>query len=113
MEVLLEEAGCWWMASVPEGARCPEVGQELVAEAHHKVPDVSSHLRPRDEDAPDDHEQGGVERVADVPQPGKEASYQETHQQQEAHQPAAISYREFGKKSYLQVALGLFLPFLF
>lgn len=53
---------------MPEGAGCPEVGQELVAEAHHKVPDVSSHLRPCDEDAPDDHEEGGVECVSDVPQ---------------------------------------------
>lgn len=29
---------------MPEGAGCPEVGKELVAEAYHKVPDVSSHL---------------------------------------------------------------------
>ena len=77
MEVLLEEAGCWRMVSVPEGAGCPEVGKKLVAEAHHKVPDVSSHLWPCNENAPDDHKKGGVERISDVPQPEeeKEASY--------------------------------------
>lgn len=105
---------------MPEGAGCPEVGQELVAEADHKVPDVSSHLRPRDEDAPDDHEEGGVERVSDVPQPGKEASYQETHKQHEAHQPPAFPTEKFGKNFLDNLGrnpiykwpLG-FLPFLF
>lgn len=59
------------MASVPEGAGCPEVGKELVAEAHHKVPDVSSHLWPCNENAPDDHKEGGVECISDIPQSEK------------------------------------------
>lgn len=99
------------MASVPEGAGCPEVGQELVAEAHHKVPDVSSHLRPRDEDAPDDHEEGGVECISDVPQPGKEAAYQETHKQ-EAHQLPAFPTGSSGINPTYKWPLG-FLLFLF
>lgn len=78
---------------MPEGAGCPEVGQELVAEAHHKVPDVSSHLRPGDEDAPDDDEEGGVERVPDVPQPGEEASYQQNTPTTRSSPAPCISYR--------------------
>lgn len=97
---------------MPEGAGCPEVGQELVAEAHHKVPDVSSHLRPGDEDAPDDDEEGGVECVPDVPQPGEEASYQQTHQQQEAHQPPAFPTGNSGVNPIYTWPLG-FLLFLF
>lgn len=97
---------------MPEGAGCPEVGQELVAEAHHKVPDVSSHLRPRDENAPDDHQEGGVECVSDVPQPGKEASYQETHKPREAHQPPAFPTGNSGINPIYEPTSG-FLPLLF
>lgn len=55
--------------SVGQGAGGAEVGQELEAEADHKVPDVSGHLRAGDEHSPDKHHKHGVEGVADVPQP--------------------------------------------
>lgn len=57
--------------SLSQGGRSSEVGQELEAEAHHKVPDVSGHLGPGDENPPDDHRQDGVEGVTNVPQPGR------------------------------------------
>lgn len=53
-----------------ERAGRPEVGQELVAEAHDEEPDVPRHLRSRDEQAPGDEEEGCVEEVVDVPEPG-------------------------------------------
>ena len=56
-------------ASLSHGGGSSEVGEELEAEAHHKVPDVSGHLRAGNEDAPDEHHQDCVEGVADVPQP--------------------------------------------
>lgn len=46
-----------------------EVRQELEAQTHDEVPDVPGHLRASDEDAPDEDEQHGVERVSDVSQP--------------------------------------------
>lgn len=58
-------------ASLSHGGGSSEVRQELEAEAHHEVPDVSGHLGSGDEDAPDEHHQDGVEGVADVPQPVK------------------------------------------
>lgn len=45
-----------------------EVRQELEAQTHDEVPDVPGHLRTSDEDAPDEDEQHGVERVSDVSQ---------------------------------------------
>lgn len=57
--------------SLSQGGRSSEVGQELEAQAHHKVPDVSGHLGPGDENPPEDHRQDGVEGVTDVPQPGR------------------------------------------
>lgn len=57
------------MGSLSHGGGSSEVGEELEAEAHHKVPDVSGHLRPGDEDSPEDHSQDCIEGVANVPQP--------------------------------------------
>jgi len=56
--------------SVSHGGGRPEVGEELEAEADHKVPDVPGHLGAGDEEAPKEHHQDGVEGIADVPQPG-------------------------------------------
>lgn len=56
-------------ASLSHGGGSSEVGEEFEAEAHHKVPDVSGHLGPGDEDSPDDDRQDCVEGVANVPQP--------------------------------------------
>lgn len=47
----------------------PEVGDELITEAHNEEPDVPSYLRPCDEEAPDDQEQGGVKEVVNVSEP--------------------------------------------
>lgn len=47
-----------------------EVREEFEAEVHHKIPDVSRHLGPGNEDAPDEHHQDCIEGIADVPQPG-------------------------------------------
>lgn len=44
-----------------------EVGEELVTQADHKVPDVPGHLRPGDEDAPDQDHEDRVEAIANVP----------------------------------------------
>lgn len=57
------------MGPLSHGGGSSEVGEELEAEAHHKVPDVSGHLGPGDEDSPEDHSQDCVEGVANVPQP--------------------------------------------
>lgn len=43
--------------SVFHGAGCLEIGQELKAEADHKVPDVPGHLRAGDEHPPDEDQQ--------------------------------------------------------
>ena len=61
----------WAALLFGERAGRSEVGEELEAEADHKVPDVACHLGAGDEDAPDEDQQGGVEGVADVPQPEK------------------------------------------
>lgn len=53
--------------SLSHGGGSSEVGEEFEAEAHHKVPDVSGHLRAGDEHPPDENDQQGVEGVADVP----------------------------------------------
>lgn len=47
----------------------PKVGDELITEAHNEEPDVPRHLRPCNEEAPDDQEQGGVKEVVDVSEP--------------------------------------------
>lgn len=52
-----------------ESAGRSKVRQELEAQAHDEVPDVPGHLRAGDEDAPNEDQQHGVERVSDVPQP--------------------------------------------
>lgn len=52
-----------------EHAGCPEVGEELMAEAHDEEPDVPSHLRPGEEEAPGEEEEGGVEEVVNVSEP--------------------------------------------
>ncbi|EGV91561.1 hypothetical protein I79_025712 [Cricetulus griseus] len=52
-----------------ECAGGPKVGDELIAEAHNEEPDVPSHLRPCNEEAPDDKKQGSVEEVVNVPEP--------------------------------------------
>lgn len=57
------------MAPLSHGGGSSEVGEELEAEAHHKVPDVSGHLGPGDEDSPDDDSQDCVEGITNVPQP--------------------------------------------
>lgn len=54
---------------MPKGTGSPEVTKELVAKADHKIPDVLCHLRPCNENAPDDHEECGVEHILNVPQP--------------------------------------------
>ena len=64
------------MWSVGQGAGRPEVGEELEAEADHKVPDVPGHLGAGDEHPPDEHQQQRVEGIADIPQPGKEGGRQ-------------------------------------
>ena len=53
---------------VSHGGGSPEVGEELEAQADHKVPDVPGHLGACDEDTPKEHHQDGVEGIADVPQ---------------------------------------------
>lgn len=61
--------------SLSHGGRRSEVRQELVAKAHHEVPDVSGHLGSSDEDPPDENNQNGVEGVTDVPEPeGRQTS---------------------------------------
>lgn len=67
---LLPGGPCRRSRRLSHGGGRSEVGEELEAEADHKVPDVPGHLGASHEDAPDDHRQDGVERVADVPQPG-------------------------------------------
>lgn len=54
--------------SVSHGAGGSEIREELEAQADDKVPDVPGHLRTGDEDAPDQNDQDGVERVANVSQ---------------------------------------------
>lgn len=52
-----------------ECAGGPEVGDELVTEAYNEEPDVPSHLRPCNEETPDDKKQGSVKEVVNVPEP--------------------------------------------
>lgn len=54
-------------SSVSHCAGGSEVGEELVTQTDHEVPDVSRHLRPCDEDAPDQDHEDRVEAVANVP----------------------------------------------
>lgn len=44
-----------------------EVGEELVTQTNHKVPDVSCHLWPCNKDTPDQDHENRVEAVANVP----------------------------------------------
>lgn len=69
MDVLSERTIVSSLASLSHGGGGSEVGEEFEAEAHHKVPDVSGHLRSGDEDPPDDHRQDCIEGVTNVPQP--------------------------------------------
>lgn len=54
-------------SSVSHCAGGSEVGEELVTQTNHKVPDVSCHLWPCDEDAPDQDHEDRVEAIANVP----------------------------------------------
>ena len=52
-----------------DGAGDAEELDELEDEAHHEEPRVARHLRARDQQAPEEHQQDRVERVAQVAQP--------------------------------------------
>lgn len=60
------QCGVYHVASVSQGAGRPEIGQELVAQADHKIPDVAGHLWASDKYTPDEDQENGVEGIADV-----------------------------------------------
>lgn len=54
-------------SSVSHSAGCSEVREELVTQADNKIPDVSCHLWPCNENTPDKDHKHGIEAITYVP----------------------------------------------
>lgn len=61
-----------FLSSVSHSAGCSEVGQKLVTQTNHKVPDVSHDWRSCNKYIPNQDHKDSIEAVTYVSQPGKQ-----------------------------------------